>query len=185
LFRNPQKRSGSIREHVAAFDVCQGSPCRPHNPGIGTIAGGSAQYARFGPIASGLPIRHRTVHRMVFRDSHPCGKLSANWGTGFLMRISLIVHHLSRQARNRFSEHFSEMPVLRPLGSFPADFCLAVAVYECFSDFALPVFKGSSRLFSYVCRAARFNFFKSAMYRRSPCKFFSRGSTFIKTKPSS
>jgi hypothetical protein len=29
---------GSIkREHVAAFDVWQGSPCQPHNPGIGTI----------------------------------------------------------------------------------------------------------------------------------------------------
>jgi hypothetical protein len=113
----PKNVGGSIkREHVAAFDVCQGSPCRPHNPGIGTIAGGSAQYARLGPIASGPPVRHRTVHRMVFRDSHPCGKLSANWGTRFLMRISLIVHHLSRQARNRFSEHLSEMAAFRPLG---------------------------------------------------------------------
>ena len=49
----PKNVGGSInREHVAAFDVCQGSPCRPHNPGIGTIAGGSAQYTRLGPIAS-------------------------------------------------------------------------------------------------------------------------------------
>ncbi len=111
----PKNVGGSIkREHVAAFDVCQGSPCRPHNPGIGTIAGGSAQYTRLGPIASGPPGRHRTVHRMVFRDSHPCGKLSANWSTRFLMRISLIVHHLRRQARNRFSEHLSEMAVFCP-----------------------------------------------------------------------
>src|SRR5579864_5670016 len=50
----PKNVRGSIkREHVAAFDVCQGSPCRPHDPGIGTIAGGSAQYARLGPIALG------------------------------------------------------------------------------------------------------------------------------------
>jgi hypothetical protein len=52
---------------------------------------------------------------MVFRDSHPCGKLSTNWCARFLMRISPIVHHLGRQARNRFSEHLSEMAVFRPL----------------------------------------------------------------------
>lgn len=40
----PKNVGGSIeREHVAAFDVCPGSPCQPHNAGIGTIAGGSAQ----------------------------------------------------------------------------------------------------------------------------------------------
>jgi len=34
----PKNVSGSIkREHVAAFDVCQGSPCQSHNPGIVTI----------------------------------------------------------------------------------------------------------------------------------------------------
>jgi hypothetical protein len=33
---------------------------------------------------------------MVFRDSHPCGKLSANWGARFLMRISLIIHKCGR-----------------------------------------------------------------------------------------
>jgi hypothetical protein len=34
----PKNVGGSIkREHVAAFDVCQGSPCQSHNPGIGTI----------------------------------------------------------------------------------------------------------------------------------------------------
>ena len=54
----PKNVGGSIkREHVAAFDVCQGSPCQPHNPGIGTIAGGSAQYARLRPIASEPPVR--------------------------------------------------------------------------------------------------------------------------------
>jgi hypothetical protein len=31
------------------------------------------------------------------------------------MKISLIFHHLGRQARKRFSEHLSEMPVLRPV----------------------------------------------------------------------
>ena len=42
----PKNVGGSIkREHVAAFDVCQGSPGQSHNPGIGTIAGGSAPYA--------------------------------------------------------------------------------------------------------------------------------------------
>jgi hypothetical protein len=40
----PTNKAGSIkRERVAAFAVCQGSPCQPHNAGIGTIAGGSAQ----------------------------------------------------------------------------------------------------------------------------------------------
>jgi hypothetical protein len=29
----PKNEGGSIqREHVAAFDICQGSPCQPHNP---------------------------------------------------------------------------------------------------------------------------------------------------------
>ena len=40
----PKNVGDSIkREHVAAFEVWQGSPCQYHNPGIGTIAGGSAQ----------------------------------------------------------------------------------------------------------------------------------------------
>jgi len=49
----PKNIGSSIkREHVAAFDVCQGSPCQPHNRGIVTIAGSSAQYARLRPVAS-------------------------------------------------------------------------------------------------------------------------------------
>src|ERR1039458_4090199 len=69
----PKNVGGSIkREHVAAFDVCQGSPCQYLSPGIGTIAGGSAQYAWLRSIASEPPVRPRTVHRMVLRDSYPC-----------------------------------------------------------------------------------------------------------------
>lgn len=61
----PKNVGGSIkREHVAAFDVCQGSPCQSHNLGIGTIAGGSAQYARLGPIAS-----KRTMQRLFAEES--------------------------------------------------------------------------------------------------------------------
>jgi hypothetical protein len=76
----PKNVGGSLkREHVAAFDVCQGSP---------------------------LPISQS-------RNWNNRGKLSTNWGARFLMKISLIVHHLGRQARNRFSVHLAEMATLR------------------------------------------------------------------------
>jgi hypothetical protein len=32
------------------------------------------------------------------------------------MKISLIFHHLGYQARDRFSEHLSEMPAIQQLG---------------------------------------------------------------------
>jgi hypothetical protein len=70
---------GSIkREHVAAFDDCQGSPCQPHNPGIETIAGGSAQYAplrlnRVGATSTPLErfIAQHKLTRQIFDENLP------------------------------------------------------------------------------------------------------------------
>ena len=61
------------------------------------------------PIASVPPVRHRTVHRMVFRDSHPCGKLSAIWGARFWMGISLITHYPGKKATRWGCNEFHDL----------------------------------------------------------------------------
>ena len=48
---------------MEAPDVCRGSPCQSHNPGIGTIAGGSAQYGRLRPNRAGA--HHHAVERLI------------------------------------------------------------------------------------------------------------------------
>jgi hypothetical protein len=45
------------REPVTALEVRQDSPRQRHNPEIGTIAGGNAQYARLRSIASEPAVR--------------------------------------------------------------------------------------------------------------------------------
>ena len=54
MLRNPQNR----RQHLM---FAEAGLCQSHNPGIGTIASGGAQYARLRPIDSKPPVRHRTV----------------------------------------------------------------------------------------------------------------------------
>ena len=91
----PKNVGGSIkREHVAAFDVCQGSPCQSHNPGIGTIAGGSAQYARLRPIAPEPTITPSNDSSNCISGFTPLRKVSAFWDARFLITISFIIDYL-------------------------------------------------------------------------------------------